>query len=93
MIRTIKKFLYVVRADAKSYLLGLTRFMHRKLLRAGVISRFDDFVWCRHQGYISKKPDDYQLHKHGQVDFEKVLSNSGCSKDDDGPGKFPGPSS
>ncbi|MBU0730792.1 MAG: transposase, partial [Proteobacteria bacterium] len=46
-----------------SHLLEVLRYIHRNPLRAGIVSKLNDFVWSSHHGYVSKKKQWGWLHK------------------------------
>jgi REP element-mobilizing transposase RayT len=49
--------------DADSYLLQLTRYIHRNPLRAGLTDSLDSYPWSSHKGYISRAKKWDWLHK------------------------------
>jgi putative transposase len=49
--------------DADSYLLELVRYIHRNPLRAGLVSKIDQYAWSSHRGYLSETPEWDWLHK------------------------------
>jgi REP element-mobilizing transposase RayT len=55
--------------DADSYLLELVRYIHRNPVRAGIVRRIDDYTWCSHQGYISKKREWNWVYKDFVLDI------------------------
>jgi hypothetical protein len=55
--------------DADSYLLELVRYIHRNPVRVGKAQRVDDYAWCSHQGYISKKKEWGWLNKELILDM------------------------
>jgi len=40
--------------DSENYLTVLVRYIHRNPLRAGIVSRLEDYAWSSHNGYLSK---------------------------------------
>ncbi len=52
-----------VLVDADSYLLELLRYIHRNPLRAGMVSRIDDYAWSSHHCYLSSKGEYNWLYK------------------------------
>ncbi len=50
--------------DADSYLLELVRYIHRNPLRAGLVSKMDQYAWSSHQGYLSDAEEWEWLHKN-----------------------------
>jgi REP element-mobilizing transposase RayT len=55
--------------DADNYLLELVRYIHRNPVRAGMAQRVDDYAWCSHQGYVSKKREWNWLNKDFAIDM------------------------
>lgn len=49
--------------DADSYLLELTRYIHRNPVRAGIVKELDHYAWSSHRGYLSQEPEWKWLHK------------------------------
>ncbi len=49
--------------DADSYLLELVRYIHRNPLRAGLVSKIDQYAWSSHKGYLSADHKWGWLHK------------------------------
>ena len=49
--------------DADSYLLELVRYIHRNPLRAGLVSKLDQYAWSSHPGYLSGDRRWEWLHK------------------------------
>ena len=49
--------------DVDSYLLELVRYIHRNPLRAGMVSKIDQYAWSSHQGYLSDDQRWEWLHK------------------------------
>ena len=50
--------------DADSYLLELVRYIHRNPLRAGIVTKLDDYEWSSHKGYVSKAKKWEWLYKN-----------------------------
>ncbi|MDR4504915.1 MAG: transposase [Candidatus Scalindua sp.] len=40
--------------DSENYLTVLVRYIHHNPLRAGIVSRLEDYAWSSHKGYLSK---------------------------------------
>ncbi|MDR4499646.1 MAG: transposase [Candidatus Scalindua sp.] len=40
--------------DSDNYLTVLARYIHHNPLRAGIVSRLEDYAWSSHKGYLSK---------------------------------------
>jgi REP element-mobilizing transposase RayT len=54
--------------DSDNYLTALVRYIHHNPLRAGIVSRLDDYVWSSHKGYLSKSSQWNWLDK--EIFFE-----------------------
>ncbi len=50
--------------DADSYLLELVRYIHRNPLRAGLVTKMDQYAWSSHRGYLSDAQEWEWLHKN-----------------------------
>ena len=50
--------------DADSYLLELVRYIHINPLRAGIVTKLDDYEWSSHKGYVSKAKKWEWLYKN-----------------------------
>ena len=50
--------------DADRYLLELVRYIHRNPLRAGLVSKMDQYAWSSHRGYLSDAEKWEWLHKN-----------------------------
>jgi len=46
-----------------SYILQLVRYIHHNPVRAGIVSKPDDYIWSRHKGYLSVAKKWKWLHK------------------------------
>jgi putative transposase len=49
--------------DADAYLLQLVRYIHRNPLRAGMVTKPDQYPWTSHRGYLSDERQWDWLHK------------------------------
>ena len=49
--------------DADSYLLELTRYIHRNPIEAGIVKRMEQYPWTSHSGYLSDSKKGEWLHK------------------------------
>ena len=49
--------------DADSYLLELTRYVHRNPIEAGIVKRMEQYPWTSHHGYLSDSKKGDWLHK------------------------------
>ena len=49
--------------DADRYLLELVRYIHRNPLRAGLVSKIDQYTWSSHRGYLFEESKWDWLHK------------------------------
>ena len=49
--------------DADRYLLELVRYIHRNPLRARLVDRLDQYLWCSHKGYVSDSKKWSWLYK------------------------------
>lgn len=51
-----------VLVDEDNHLLEVLRYIHRNLLRAGIATNLEEYVWSSHKGYLSKSPQWEWLH-------------------------------
>lgn len=49
--------------DADTYLLQLVRYIHRNPVRAGIVTKLDDYPYSSHRAYISASPKSDWLSK------------------------------
>ncbi len=49
--------------DSDNYLTVLVRYIHRNPLRAGMVTRLEDYAWSSHNGYLSKSSKWNWLNK------------------------------
>jgi putative transposase len=45
--------------DSESYLLELTRYIHLNPVRARIVSKAEDYLWCSYRTYIGKDRDEW----------------------------------
>lgn len=58
--------------DSDNYLTVLVRYIHRNPLRAGMVTRLEDYAWSSHNGYLSKSPKWNWLNREA---FFLLLTN------------------
>ena len=49
--------------DADSYVMELTRYIHRNPIKAGIVKRMEKYPWSSHHGYLSDSKKWDWLHK------------------------------